>query len=74
MQRPIYSYWSTQTSTVLTWLQIIVNNGWLSPVQIVKTLNNLLYDRPSFPFWQSFVLFEMKVQIVSVTIFYDSAK
>lgn len=51
-----------------------MNNGWLDLVQILESMRYLHDDGSSFTLGNAFVLFQVKVQVVAITVLKDSAE
>lgn len=51
-----------------------MNDGWLDFVQVLECMNNLHDDASCFTLGNAFVLLQIKVQIMTITVLQDGAK
>lgn len=56
-------------SIVLTWLEVVMDDRWLDFVQVFKSADRLNNDRPCFLLRNQFILLQVEVKVVALTVF-----
>lgn len=63
---------------ILAWrptgLQVIVDNGRSDLIQVLEGINDLHDDGASFFLWHKFVLLQVEVQVIALTVLQDRAE